>query len=204
MASPMYVKTHCANLSVDGTALIPPALTESALYIVRDPRDVAVSYADHIGVDLDTAIRYMGDSERVLTKAGSVTQPIASWSFNVKSWLRELPYHRLAVRYEDLLDDPEHWFREILRFFGTLIDEGRFREALTLTSFDALKAAEDRVGYNPKSDEQQRFFRSGRADGWRDVLSDDQVRQIEADHGKVMKMCDYALEATEWPLKASA
>jgi hypothetical protein len=39
--------------------LVTPAVTAGAIYIVRDPRDVAVSYSRHLGRPLDETIELM-------------------------------------------------------------------------------------------------------------------------------------------------
>ncbi len=179
-------------LIVNGLAWIPRDFTERALYILRDPRDVAVSLADHLGLSVDDAIAAMGDEQRKLDRGfGGVHVPLMSWSLHVGSWRRELPYDQFALRYEDLLADPARWFQAVLNFFGLAFDRGRFDEALARTTFDRLKSDEDAIGYDAKSDHQTRFFREGKADGWRGVLSAEQAARIEADHGPVMRECGY-------------
>ena len=187
---PVYVKTHCANVTVDHIPMIPPSLTESALYIVRDPRDVAVSLADHHGTSIDEAIVRLATSNYGLIKHGGY-QHVGSWSQNVSSWNREFSYSRFVLRYEDLREDPEHWFRAVLEFFGFIYDEARFRDALGLTSLEALRAQEAAKGFNTKSPHQKVFFREGKVGGL--ALSDAQAAQIVADHGKVMGELGYAI-----------
>jgi len=188
---PVNLKTHCANVTINGTSWIPPELTESALYLLRDPRDVAVSFADHLGVSIDDAIARMADNQRELHAGTAIHQPLMSWSTHVRSWRRDLPYSTFALRYEDLLADPDKWFREVLKFFGYLFDQERFDWAMRLTGFDVLRASEDAHGYKPKSAKQTRFFRRGKAGGWRGVLTDEQAARIETDHGAVMRECGY-------------
>lgn len=188
---PCYCKTHSANIVVNGLAWIPPEITERAIYILRDPRDVALSYADHLGESIDATIRTMGSEQHSIRRAVSIHVPILSWSVHVESWLRDTPFDKLALRYEDLITDPEKWFREVLKFFGFLFDQERFDAAMELTSFETLRAEEDKRGWNSCSKEQARFFRQGRAGAWRDVLTDEQAAQIEANHGETMRRCNY-------------
>ncbi len=194
---PLYLKTHCANINLDGVALIPPALTDRSLYLLRDPRDVVVSLADHMGESIDESISRMSNEQSIITRNDVISQPISSWSLNVRSWMREMDKMSIfCLRYEDLLKDPTHWFKKVLEFFQVDFDPWRFRRALDLTMFEALKQAEDKNGYQTKSEEQLRFFRKGIAGGWRDVLSSSQVQKIEADHGEVMKTVGYDWK---WP-----
>ena len=191
---PAYLKTHSANVVVNGLAWIPPDFTDRSLCILRDPRDVVISLADHLGLGRDAAIDVLGDTQRKLDRGfGGVHVPLMSWSMHVGSWLRDLPYDQMAVRYEDFTADPDRWFQAVLNFFGLPFDRARFNEALALTSFDRLRAEEDQHGYDAKSGKQERFFRSGKAGGWRDVLSAEQAARLEADHGEMMRKCGYLI-----------
>ena len=67
---------------------------------------------------------------------------------------------------------------------------------MELTSFDARQAEEAEQGFVARPDTQERFFRQGKAGAWRDVLSSEQVRQIEADHHDTMLMCGYEITST--------
>ena len=40
-----------------------PELTAGAIYIVRDPRDIAVSFSHHVGRSIDDTIAFMADPE---------------------------------------------------------------------------------------------------------------------------------------------
>ncbi len=194
---PLYLKTHCANINLDGTALIPPTLTDRALYLLRDPRDVVVSLADHMGVSIDEAIAQMVNEQIFLSRNIKLNQLISSWSLNVRSWMRKMDKMPIfCLRYEDLSADPVQWFKKVLEFFQVDFDPWRFQKALDLTTFEALRQAEDQNGYQTKSIKQSRFFRKGIVGGWSDVLTIDQVQRIEADHGKVMKTTGYD---RKWP-----
>jgi sulfotransferase family protein len=66
----IFVKTHQA-LAVDrGHSTINFSVTAGAIYIVRDPLDVAISYAHHLDASIDTAIDLMNKKTR---KPGSAT-----------------------------------------------------------------------------------------------------------------------------------
>ena len=191
---PAYLKTQSANVISDGMAWIPPDYTEKAVYLLRDPRDVACSWADHMGLTLDQAIETMAQEERKLDRGtGGVYVPLRSWSQHVGSWWRDHPYPHILLRYEDLSDDPEHWFQYLLNFFDITFDRGRFNQALEHTTFERLQAVEAESGYEASSEFQKVFFRKGKVGGWRDVLSAEQVERIETDHGDMMVRCNYML-----------
>ena len=62
----VFVKTHNASLLVEGMPLITPEVTAGAVYIVRDPRDVAISFSHHFGLSVDATIAVMADLEAAL------------------------------------------------------------------------------------------------------------------------------------------
>ena len=64
-------------------------------------------------------------------------------------------------------------------------------------SFKELRKQEDSEGFPERSAAQERFFRSGKAGGWRDVLSDNQVHRIVAVHRAQMARFGYIPEGHE-------
>ncbi len=189
---PPYLKTHSANVAVNGLAWIPGGHTDRALYLIRDPRGVVSSLADHLGVTVDDAIKVMANKDQKLDKWDTIVHvPLMSWSLHVGSWRRKLPYDVHALRYEDLIADPNQHFQRVLKFFDIPFDRSKLNDAMELTSFDALRAGEERSGFEAKSEKQKRFFRGGKADGWRQVLTDKQESTIVMDHGAVMAECGY-------------
>ena len=59
----VFVKTHNALILVEDAPLITPEVTAGAIYIVRDPRDIAVSFSRHRGRSIDDTIAFMADPE---------------------------------------------------------------------------------------------------------------------------------------------
>ncbi|WP_269747040.1 sulfotransferase domain-containing protein [Elstera litoralis] len=92
-AEPQLRKVHDAwTLTSAGEPLFPPALTLGTLYIARDPRDVAVSLAAHLGMTVDEAIAAMAAPAATLARGGKrgktqLAQRLLSWSAHVESWL---------------------------------------------------------------------------------------------------------------------
>lgn len=188
-----FVSTHACN--VPWARIIPSAVVERVIYLMRDPRDVALSYGDHNGVGIDDAIGYLADPTATVTNPGERPQPLGSWSMNVASWALPLPdYPHICLRYERMVEDPEAAFRLILWFLYGTVDEGRHQAALELTRFENLQAMEAEKGFNLRSPKQARFFRAGRAGAWREKLNDAQIARIERDHGTVMRLVGYLPE----------
>ncbi len=174
----------------------PPEAPVSVTYIVRDPRDIAVSLANHFDKSIDEAIACMQDRELRLARAGPKLKPqlsqyLSTWSDHVESWL-DAPGIRLhLVRYEDMVAKPEEAFAAVLHFLGIEFDSAKLSQALSACRFDALQAIEAAEGFSERLPGVAKFFRRGVAGGWRDSLTEDQVNRIEMAHAQVMRRLGY-------------
>ncbi len=194
--APLLCKVHDAWVATPaGEALFPPEVTLGAIYIVRDPRDVAVSMAHHVNYPVDQIIDRMADPA-ALTEANRQRMPdklpqrLLSWSLHVESWLNA-PVNLRLLRYEDMLKDPAVSFGAVARFLGFDASPEEVQAAVDAVRFDRLRAAEDANGFIEKPPKSERFFRRGIAGGWRDSLTPEQIARIESDHGAVMSKLGY-------------
>ncbi len=196
-----FHKIHDANVGVDaGTPLIRADACRGVVYILRNPLDVAASAAHHWGDSLDEAIARMNRPDAVLlgsanpasaTVRAQVRQRILDWSSHVLSWVDApaLPIH--VVRYEDLLADPLTHFGAVARFLQLPDDDAALQRAIEATRFDELSRQEQAAGFRERSPRAERFFRKGRAGGWRDELDGAQVQRLVDAHGPVMRRFGY-------------
>lgn len=194
---PALWKTHeaCTN-GPDGTPIFPASATAGVVYIVRDPRDVAVSLASHVGGTIDEVIALMAESGRIVSKATialplQLEQQIGSWSENVESWLDRGPCQPIMVQYEDMRRDMAAVLRRVTEGIGMPTSIAAISAAVGATDFRVLRAQEEQFGFAERPETAQRFFRSGIAGGWREALSAAQVARIERDHGTVMARLGY-------------
>ena len=189
----VFVKTHNCLVTDRGHTTFNFAVTAGAVYLVRNPLDIAISYAHHSGVSLDAAIDRMGaaDVETSGTDT-SVYEVQGSWSQHVWSWTRN-PHRALHVmRYEDMLADPQKTFGALARHLRLDPTRRQLKRAIERSSFAKLKAQEMEKGFRerpPKADRE--FFREGRAGQWRDVLTAGQIDRIVRDHGEQMRRFGY-------------
>jgi fructose-specific component phosphotransferase system IIB-like protein len=193
----MFVKVHDANLpTVMGEPLISPAATRAAVYIVRNPLDVAVSLAFHSAVDYDIAIARMADPDFCFSDGAGglpiqLRQRLSSWSGHAASWLDAAGLACQVMRYEDMVARPFETFSRAVRFLDLPADDARIADALEAARFERLRAEEERVGFVERPSKAERFFREGRVGGWRRHLTEAQARRIVADHGAMMRRLDY-------------
>jgi hypothetical protein len=196
-ADTVFVKTHNALVMSHGTEMITMAHTAGAIYVVRNPLDVAISYSHHYGLDLDTAIEALNLPGNTTPNEGAhVYQIYGSWSENVKSWTAT-PHPALHVmRYEDMSERPVETFGAAAAFLGLRPSRERLQRALQNSSFEELQKQERSHGFDERSEKTVQFFRQGTTGQWRDVLTPAQVERIAGAHEEQMRRFGY------WPAKA--
>lgn len=194
-----FCKIHDAFRTLpDGTPIFPPDVTAGVIYLIRDPRDVAISYAHHNSTSIDEAVAAMADNAHGLfmrqdTALNQVPQWMGSWSSHVRSWVDESQLPLLVVRYEDLSADPAHTFALAVAFVGLPLDQARLDKAVRFSRFETLRQQERQHGFREKTQASESFFRKGKAGDWRETLSAEQIARIESDHAVVMQRFGYAL-----------
>ena len=197
---PVFVKTHDAYRLPNAAPRFPRAGAAGVVYLVRNPLDVAVSYAHHLDWPLARTIAHMNDPdawESRLTDGifPQLPEPLGTWSGHVASWTEQtaLPVH--VARYEDLLADPHGQFGTIVRFTGLEWDGARLARAVEHSAFHRLRAQEAADGFNEKQPTAASFFRAGVAGQWRSVLQAAQVQAVVDAHGEAMERFGYLPEA---------
>ena len=195
---PLFCKVHDANLTRDHQGP-PGSFGVATLYLVRNPLEVAVSYANHSGAeDLDVIISHMADSDYTLAGASDrqpnqLRQVLGSWSGHVAGWL-DGGHRLLMMRYEDMKHEPEKTFGGALDFLGLSFDPGPVKRAIDACAFERLREQERVRGFREKPMVSTAFFRGGETNSWRGILSEVQVAQIIADHGPMMRRLGYLSE----------
>lgn len=189
----VFVKTHNASLLVDGVPLVTPDVTAGAIYIVRDPRDVALSFSHHLGRSVDKTIAFMADPAAATGGTDTkVYERLSSWSVHVHFWTRHTNPLLHVVRFEDMLAAPDEAFAAIIRFLGEEPQAERLARAIRFSRFDELGSQEKRAGFIEQPAESNApFFRVGRSGQWRATLTPSQRLRLERDHGEIMRRFGY-------------
>jgi len=189
----VFAKTHWLLDETFGHNTFDFSVTAAgAIYCVRNPLDVSISLAHHMGIPIDHAIEHMGTTFAIT--GDTIIDLLGSWSRNVHSWTKSPGPDIYVVRYEDLVEDPEIWFGAVARhIFDPAPSKEQIKEAIHRSSFGRLKAQEEAHGYFEYTDKTRRFFREGQLGQWKKVLTAPQIHRIIRDHGVVMSRFGY------WP-----
>ena len=176
------------------------------IYIVRDPRDVALSYYDfqrkymqiEDGYPLEN---YVDD----FVNGRLISADWGTWNENVASWIYTRGHRAefLLLRYEDMMSDTFRELARIATFLGIEPDPDRLQKAIELSSADRMRALEKLEANQWVATKNRRkdipFVRVAKSGGWRSSLPQTCVHQIESAWGELMTTLGYELVTANVP-----
>lgn len=189
---PLFVKTHNTHVVANGVEMMPESLTKATVYIVRDPRDVVVSFAKHMGADMDTAIEWFLSKYRTLNDASGTKMHdfISSWPLAVQSFANADTHNVRIWRYEDMKANPVKCFGEMLEHSGVKVEPFKVAQAVEKVELSKLQQQEREKGFGESSKHAKNQFFGG-GTGWKDKLTPSQVLRIEKVCSSMMKRFNY-------------
>ncbi len=199
----LFLKVHDVYyLNKKDQPIFPKNVCQGAIYLLRNPLDVAVSYTFHRGqIKFDKMIKHMADPAAYMAGEGYIQlhQRLMTWSSHVESWTTQTEIPTMVVRYEDLKSDTIKTFSNIVEFLGLddAGNESRIEKAVAFSKFDKLQKNEAEKGFGERVAGVKNFFRSGTTGDWKNHLSKAQVASLIDTHKLVMQKFGYSTEP-EW------
>lgn len=181
----------------------------AVIYIVRDPRDVAVSFFHHNVKAGNIPDNYAMEDFIPRFMAAEFDAKLGSWFDNVLSWLRlrQGSDRFLLLRYEAMKENPAAELRRIAQFLErwnfARIDTAsdKLARAVELSSPQRMRELEKTQAKDwvltRKTRQDKPFVRTATAGGWKSTLSERSVALLEAKWGGLMKELGYTLAAPE-------
>jgi Sulfotransferase domain len=180
------------------------------IYIVRDPRDVALSYYDFQRKYSQIADNYpLENYVDDFVSGRLISADWGTWSENVASWLftRGVENNFLLLRYEDMIRDTNAELTRIAAFLGINPDKERLTKAVEQSSAERMRELEKLESMQWVATKNRRqdipFVGKAKAGGWRTNLPETCVRQIESAWGELMAKLGYELASAQ-PATAQA
>ncbi|GAA4035786.1 sulfotransferase domain-containing protein [Parerythrobacter jejuensis] len=193
-----FHKIHDACTRTPSGEWLPcPEASGPSIYLLRNPLDVTLSYAGHLGWSADRTIEALNSSGHAMVggpKGGitpQVGQQLLNWSKHVESWVDNDAFTILAVRYEEMLAEPADTFARIAEHLGLSPSPAEIADAIEQTRFERLQEQESQTSFREKSSKSQKFFRKGQAGAWQTDLTDEQIEKIVTVHRPVMRRFGY-------------
>jgi hypothetical protein len=175
---------------------------KTVIYVVRDPRDVALSYYHYCIKNRDIADGYPLETfvaRYIAADVNSVYDRWGSWADNVMSWLkmRQGQSGFLLLRYEDMVENPARELAKVATVLNIDATPERLHRAAELSSADKMRKLEKEQHGQWKQINKTRsdkpFVRAASAGGWKTSLPASCVKQIESAWEPAMRTLNYSL-----------
>ena len=188
-----FIKSHSSYVSMFNNWFTTLNNTAGYIYVLRDPRDIAISWSKHANLSYDESINFMLNFNSCIEWAQTsselpdIIKPktfLSSWDEHVLSWTNNnLGVPKLILKYEDLVYKKEEVIKIIVKFFeksfGIKIsmNNEKIVNIIESTSFEKLKLQESKYGF--KEAISGAFFRKGKKDQWKNELNVHQISKLE-------------------------
>lgn len=153
------------------------------IIIVRDPRDVAVSWSRWLFTPFNLLHRPTACPTPAALLAEDLPRRLMEWNEHQKSWLidrpRGLPVH--VVFYEQLVDDTPGELGRIARHLGLEVNDAELRRVA------------DQHALGPMKQRQPHHIFRGGWGAWLEHLDDRQIHTAQRITGQMMKSMGYPL-----------
>ena len=165
-----FVKTHSSLMS----GFTNYKNTLGAIYIVRDPRNVVISAANHFNTTIEDSVSRLfnytnlGGDINDRKSVNRIITHLTTWSMHYNSWKVLKKRERyLLIKYEDLTKNTEQVFIKILDFIHQkyILDKLKIKNILKTTSFSYVQKLEKEKNFPEKAkhagNDEKTFFKYG-------------------------------------------
>jgi hypothetical protein len=198
-----FLKTHSYLFNIHNNHFTNLKNSLGVIYIVRDPRTVAISYSNHTNTSIDKITDemingwYMGGVLNSESSSNQTVTYISSWEKNYNSWKSFDAVNKyLLIKYEDIVSEKkEEIFIKILDFVHYLdkkkftLDKNKLKNVLETTRFEKVQSLEKSHGF-PEAWKND-FFYKGPNNDWKKTLDFKNQQKIEKSFSKEMKELEY-------------
>ena len=207
--STQFLKTHSYLFNIENNAFTDLNNSLGVIYIVRDPRNVVTSLANHSSISIEESANYLIDKWYFGVNLNNFNDAMrtrlytGTWATNYKSWKSFKSQGRyLLIKYEDLTNKKEEILIKMLKFIYKLnkknfeLDKIKLKNVIDTTSFERMKALENEFGFNESKTEKMTgkkipFFNLGKKNDWKKMISLEIKDKIENAFKEEMKELGY-------------
>jgi hypothetical protein len=207
--SVQFLKTHSYLFNINNHGFTDLKNSLGTIYIVRDPRNVATSYANHTNITVTEAandlinLTQMGGDLKKITGSERTKVFTGTWNGNYNSWKSfKFQDRYLLIKYEDLIQQKEKIFIKVLNFIHKLkkvdiqIDLKKVKNVILTTDFSKMKKLEEEKGFfeskiDKKTGKKIPFFNLGPKNDWKKTLNHNIKKKIEDKFQKEMEEIGY-------------
>ena len=194
-----FIKTHSSLNDINGYKFTDLKNTLGVIYVVRDPRSVVRSYANHNQLSLEDATNRLlefgatiGGIKGSDFGSNQIVTHMGSWSSNYNTWKEFKKINSyLLVKYEDLVMDTKNTFLQVLNFIYKLgnskleINNSKLKNTIETTTFESMQKLEKQKGFTESviddNGKNIKFFKYGYKKNEKNILPQELQRKIETE-----------------------
>ena len=201
-----FLKTHNALCKINSNSFTNEKNTLAGIYIIRDPRNIVTSLANHYQVDVNKAFDFMKDEKKALIEKVNERYlgfvPILSWALHQESWIKCTKFPILTIRYEDLQLETFQTFIKVIKFINklsnleNLINETKAKKSIISCEFEKLKKLENKNGFSEamvdkKTKKKISFFNLGSKNDYKRLLQTNLIDEMSSLYNQQIKKFNY-------------
>jgi len=161
-----------------------------SIYLVRDGRDVMVSYYFYYK-------RFNNFEGSFLDFLNMTPSPALEWAEHVESWIKDTEADIFVMRYEKLKENTLKEIQELLIFLQEVRTSLEIQNAISHCSFQKLSNHEIATKPPLTSDLNSRFFRKGVVGDWKHFFQSEHINKFKKDANWMMLKLGY-VKSPDW------
>jgi len=201
-----FFKTHSANMEIFNNCFTKEENIRGYIYIVRDPRDVIISWSHYSNTSIaesikfitnkDACINWINNKNSLLDKKIIPQVFLSKWDTHVNSWIYKFKKKpNLILKYEDIIERKKETILKIINFLEEnykirfINIENKLNNIIKTTTIKNLQKEEKNKLKEQNSSNP--FFRIGKSKQWKNILTNEQNGLICEKFRETMESFDY-------------
>ena len=200
-----FFKTHNTFGKINNKSFTNKENSLACIYIVRDPRNVITSLANHYELNYEDSLAWMINHKKYIydntnNKDYGNFQFISSWSNNYKSWKIQKDIPVKIIRYNLL--EKTYVVIEVIKFINKVakinenLNNDKLKNSVNSTLFETLQKKEKQEGFSEailskKTNKMIPFFNLGPKNDWRKFLDKNLQLKITSTFEQEIRELEY-------------
>ena len=201
-----FFKTHNAMVKINGNSFTNENNTLAAIHIVRDPRNVITSIANHFLISQEEAFDFlMTENKGIIQKINNRYlgfNALCSWKFHEKSWSECNKFPVLTIKYEDFQKEVLKTFEKVINFILNITKSknsfnlDKAKKSIESCDFEKLSKLENEKGFdeavmNQANNKKIKFFNLGIKNNFQNLLKKELIDKANVSFRDQLKKYKY-------------
>ena len=201
-----FFKTHNAMVKINGNSFTNENNTLAAIHIVRDPRNVITSIANHFLISQEEAYDFLiTENKGIIQKINNRYlgfNALCSWKFHEKSWSECNKFPVLTIKYEELQKEVLKTFEKVINFILNITKSknsfnlDKAKKSIESCDFEKLSKLESEKGFdeaviNQANNKKIKFFNLGIKNNFQNLLKKELIDKANISFRDQLKKYQY-------------